>query len=57
VKNIFFKPEKQPSDKLGAPCFLYPLRNKIVKNETEIGKILNTRGKGNAWMISATSLG
>jgi hypothetical protein len=51
VKNIFFKPEKQPSDKLQRPWFLSPLRSKLVKNEAEIERLLKQRG--NASLISA----
>lgn len=51
LKNIFFRPETQPSDKLQRPWFLSPLRNKLIKNETDIVKALKQRG--NAWMIGA----
>jgi hypothetical protein len=52
VKNIFFRPEKQPSDKLQRPWFLSPLRSRLIKNEAEIQRILKQRG--NASLISAS---
>jgi hypothetical protein len=51
MKNIFFRPEKQPADNLQRPWFLSPLRNKLMKNETEIQKILKQRG--NASLLNA----
>jgi hypothetical protein len=51
VKNIFFKPEKQPSDSLQRPWFLSPTRNKLAKNEGDIVKALKQRG--NAWVVGS----
>jgi len=51
LKDIFFRAEKHPVDKLRKPWFISPLRQRIQKNEVEIEKVLKVRG--NAWMASA----
>ncbi|NOT75811.1 MAG: DUF58 domain-containing protein [Cyclobacteriaceae bacterium] len=49
VKDIFFRPEKNPVDKLRKPWFVSPLRQRILKNENEIERVLKSRG--NAWLV------
>jgi hypothetical protein len=46
LKDIFFKPEKQPTDNLRQPWLLSSLRRELIKNEKEIGAALKQRGNG-----------
>jgi len=48
VKDLFFRPEKKPSDKLRQPWLLSSLRRNLIKNEHEMSDLLKTRE--NAWM-------
>ncbi len=50
VKDIFFKPEKQPSDKLRQPWLLSSLRKSLIKNEKAIEGLLKSRN--NTWLTS-----
>jgi len=50
VKDIFFKPQEQPSDKLRQPWLLSSLRRSLQKNETEIARVLKQRG--NSWLTN-----
>jgi Protein of unknown function DUF58 len=49
VKDIFFKPEPQPTDALRQPWLLSSLRRELAKNEKKIGEVLKRRGNG--WMV------
>ena len=53
IKDIFFRPEKKPSDKLRQPWLLSSLRRDLLKNEKEIEVILKQRG--NAWLTDRIS--
>ncbi len=48
LKDIFFKPEKQPTDNLRQPWLLSSLRRELQKNEKKIMESLNRRG--NSWL-------
>lgn len=48
LKGIFFKPAKQPADKLRQPWLISSLRRELQRNEREIGVILKQRG--NSWI-------
>ena len=54
VKDIFFKPEKQPADHLREPWLLSSLRRELQKNEMKISALLKTRE--NSWLTSAIDL-
>jgi hypothetical protein len=49
LKDIFFKPEKQPTDNLRQPWLLSSLRRELIKNEKEIAAALKQRG--NSWLM------
>ena len=51
VADIFFRPEKQPVDKLRRPWFVSTLRVRLQKNEEELQKLL--RHRGNGWVVKA----
>ena len=53
-RDLFFRPEKQPVDKLRNAWLLAPLRQRIHKNENEILKLLNQRGNG--WVVKAIDI-
>lgn len=48
VKDIFFRPEKSPADKLRQPWLLSSLRRALIKNEEEIAAMVMRRD--NSWM-------
>jgi hypothetical protein len=48
VKDIFFKPEEKPSDKLRQPWLLSSLRKDLIKNEKQIANVL--RQRENSWL-------
>lgn len=48
VKDIFFKPEDKPSDKLRQPWLLSSLRKELIKNEKQIASLL--RQRENSWL-------
>ncbi|MFM9838577.1 MAG: DUF58 domain-containing protein [Cyclobacteriaceae bacterium] len=50
LKDIFFRPAKQPTDKLRQPWLLSTLRRELIKNEKEIAAALKQRG--NSWLTS-----
>jgi hypothetical protein len=50
VKDIFFKPESQPSDKLRQPWLLSSLRRTLKENENDIATALKQRG--NSWLTN-----
>jgi hypothetical protein len=50
LKDVFFKPEKQPVDRLRQPWLLSSLRKGLQKNEKEIAAILKQRG--NSWLTN-----
>jgi len=50
VKDVFFKPEETPADKLKQPWLFSSLRKELVKNEKEIGDLLKRRG--NSWLTT-----
>jgi len=54
IKDIFFKPEKQPADALRQPWLLSSLRRDLIKNEKAIEAILKQRG--NSWLTSTLEL-
>lgn len=54
IKDFFFRPEKQPVDKLRNPWLIAPLRQRLQKNENDIYKLLNQRGNG--WVVKAIDL-
>jgi hypothetical protein len=49
LKDIFFKPEKHPADKLRKPWLISALRRTLLKNEKEIAVIIKARG--NSWLV------
>lgn len=50
IKDIFFKPQEQPSDKLRQPWLLSSVRRALQKNENEIARVLKQRG--NSWLTN-----
>ncbi len=48
IKDIFFRPEEKPTDKLRQAWLLAPLRREMLKNEKNIERLLKQRG--NAWL-------
>jgi hypothetical protein len=50
LKDIFFRPEKQPTDRLRQPWLLSSLRRSLKDNEEEIVGALKTRG--NSWLTN-----
>lgn len=50
VKDILFKPEKQPTDNLRQPWMLASLRRALKENENEIASALKQRG--NSWLTN-----
>jgi hypothetical protein len=54
IKDIFFKPDKQPADHLREPWLLSSLRRELQKNEMKISALLKTRE--NSWLTSAIDL-
>ncbi|MBS1505245.1 MAG: DUF58 domain-containing protein [Bacteroidetes bacterium] len=50
VKDIFFKPEAKPSDKLRQPWLLSSLRRSLKENENDIASALKQRG--NSWLTN-----
>jgi hypothetical protein len=50
LKDIFFKPEKQPADNLRQPWMLSSLRRELQKNEKKIMESLKKRG--NSWLTN-----
>ena len=50
IKDIFFRPEKQPADQLRQPWLISSLRRELQKNEREIEPILKQRG--NSWLTN-----
>ncbi len=55
VKDIFFKPEPKPAERLSQPWLLSSLRRDLLRNEKEIEQSLRLRQ--NAWMTEAISVG
>ncbi|MFZ5970379.1 MAG: DUF58 domain-containing protein [Bacteroidota bacterium] len=47
-KDIFFRPEEQPTDQLRQSWLLAPLRRELLKNEKNIERLLKQRG--HAWL-------
>jgi hypothetical protein len=54
IKDIFFRPEKKPSDHLRQPWLLSSLRKTLQHNETEIENAL--RGRDNCWLTDTLEL-
>jgi len=54
LKDIFFKPEKQPNDKLRQPWLLSSLRKTLQRNEEEIETAL--RNRNNSWLTDTLEL-
>ncbi len=54
LKDIFFRPAKQPYDKLRKPWFVSSLRSRLQKNENEIERVLKQRGNG--WVIRSIEI-
>ena len=50
MKDIFFRSESQPADKLRQPWLLSSLRRELLKNEKEIAGLLKQRG--NSWLTN-----
>lgn len=50
LKDILFKPEKQPVDALTGPWLMSSLRRELLKNEKEIEAVLRLRE--NSWMTN-----
>lgn len=48
VRDMLFRPEKNPTDKLRQPWLVSSLRRTLTKNEKEIAIVLQQRG--NAWL-------
>ena len=55
VKDIFFRPAKQPTDALRKPWIISSLRRDLIKNEKAIEKTL--RQRANSWLTSTIELG
>ena len=53
-KEILFKPDSQPSDKLRQPWLISSLRKEILKNEKEISNVLKQRS--NSWLTNRIEL-
>lgn len=51
AKDIFFRPEPKPAEKLSRPWLLSALRRDLLKNEKEIESAV--RQRQNAWMTEA----
>lgn len=51
LKDIFFKPEPQPADRLKRPWLISSLRRELVKNEKSLEQMLKTRGNG--WLTKS----
>jgi|GEM_PF-982097 len=54
IKDIFFKPEKHPADKLRQPWLLSSLRKTLQRNEQEIERAL--RDRDNCWLTDTLEL-
>ncbi len=54
IKDIFFRPEKKPSDKLRQPWMLSTLRKTLQHNEAEIENALHDRD--NCWLTDTLEL-
>ncbi|MBY0432975.1 MAG: DUF58 domain-containing protein [Cyclobacteriaceae bacterium] len=54
VKDIFFKPEKQPVDRLRQPWLFSSLRKELLRNEREIADLVKQRG--NSLLTSAGAI-
>lgn len=54
VKDIFFRPEKKPSDKLRQPWLFSSLRKSLLHNEAEIENAL--RDRENCWLTDTLDL-
>jgi hypothetical protein len=50
IKDIFFKPEKQPADDLRNPWILSSLRRELHRNEKKLNELLKKRG--NSWITN-----
>jgi hypothetical protein len=50
LKDIFFKPEKQPADDLRNPWMLSSLRRELHRNEKKLNELLKKRG--NSWITN-----
>jgi hypothetical protein len=55
VKDIFFRPEKSPADKLRQPWLLSSLRRTLMKNEEDIAAVLMQRD--NSWLTDRIDIG
>jgi hypothetical protein len=53
-KDVFFRPETQPFDKLRNPWLLSPLRRLVQKNERDIERMLKQRGNG--YLVSSIEI-
>jgi len=53
-RDVLFKPEEQPVDRLRQSWWLSSLRRKVMKNEEAIDNILRTRA--NAWLTDTLDL-
>jgi hypothetical protein len=54
MKDIFFRPEKKPSDKLRQPWLLSSLRKSLQQNETALENAL--RDRDNCWLTDTLDL-
>jgi hypothetical protein len=54
IKDIFFRPEKKPSDSLRQPWLLSSLRKTLIQNESEIQRVL--RDRDNCWLTDTLEL-
>lgn len=54
IKDIFFRPEKKPSDNLRQPWMISSLRKKLQHNEVEIERAL--RDRDNCWLTDTLEL-
>lgn len=55
LKDIFFRPETKPAEKLSRPWLLSTLRRDLLRNEKEIESVVKQRQ--NAWMTEAIAAG
>jgi hypothetical protein len=51
VRELFFKPKKDPAESLRKPWLLSPFRSKLLKNERDLRQLFERRG--NAWIVSS----
>ncbi|MBS1976662.1 MAG: hypothetical protein JST46_04795 [Bacteroidetes bacterium] len=54
LRDIFFRPEGRPADRLRQPWLLSSLRKKVLQNEQAVNNMLRTRA--NAWLTDTLDI-